>query len=523
MTRNELRERLRQKRRALGEEERERTSAAAVGAILASPLFAEAELILLYAPVRDELDLTSLLLPALSGGKTVAFPRCREGGEMDFFAVESTEALVSGFRGIPEPPADAPTVTPDKKTLCILPGLGFDPAGNRIGYGGGYYDRYLARYPDMRTLGVCHSSLLLRHIPARPHDRSVSALLTEKGFLVSPAKREETPASPPPAPAAAPEERLAHLRALGERLLRSPARKAPPLLLLCIFVLLLLSRALAVRFLTRETESMGLILLQLPVFLLPCIVYCRLRGISLSRRLRLTPPRPEHLLLFLTLLVMMISGGLLTSILTGGIHSLGGEFTLYDTFTAHLGDPAGRFAAILAYAVLPAICEEPVFRAVLTAEYEGFGTAIAVAVSALSFAMLHFSIPHFLTYLFLGALLAAGMYATRSVWTAVLLHLSYNLFCLFGQPYLSAFYNNAGSTEIFLFCLGILFLLSSALAAGEARKLYHLYARANLDSSYTRPLPLRETPRALWRAVATPLWLLPAGIFLVTALLSLYA
>lgn len=95
------------------------------------------------------------------------------------------------------------------------------------------------------------------------------------------------------------------------------------------------------------------------------------------------------------------------------------------------------------------------------------------------------------------------MYATRSVLAPMLLHLIYNLFCLFGQPYLSAFYVNAGSGELFIFCLMVLLLLFSAFAAGEARKIFHRYARRD-DSKLDRIPPLKETARRTLLALATP-------------------
>ena len=127
----------------------------------------------------------------------------------------------------------------------------------------------------------------------------------------------------------------------------------------------------------------------------------------------------------------------------------------------------------------------------------------------------------FPAYLFLGILLAGAMYVTRSFLAAVLLHLVYNLFCLFGQPYLSAFYVNAGSNDIFLFCLVVLFLLFGAFVTGEARKIYHRYARANLDSSHTPAVPLREQPRVLARALLSPAVAVCAVVWLIVAILHL--
>jgi membrane protease YdiL (CAAX protease family) len=219
--------------------------------------------------------------------------------------------------------------------------------------------------------------------------------------------------------------------------------------------------------------------------------------------------------------VVMITGGMLCEILTGGIASLEGNFTIYDSFSASMSDPLEILFAILAYALLPALCEEFLFRAILCAEYERYGAPVAVAACSLFFAMLHFSLSLFPAYLFLGILLAGAMYVTRSFFAAFWLHLVYNLFCLFGQPYLSAFYVHAGSNEIFLFCLVVLFLLFGAFATGEARKIYHRYARANLDSAHTPAVPLREQPRVLARALLSPAVAVCAVVWLIAAILNL--
>jgi hypothetical protein len=136
--------------------------------------------------------------------------------------------------------------------------------------------------------------------------------------------------------------------------------------------------------------------------------------------------------------------------------------------------------------------------------------------------MLHFSFPLFLNYLVLGILLAFVMYATRSVLAPMLLHFLYNVFCLFGQPYLSAFYVNAGSNEIFLFCLITLLLLFSAFATGEARKIYHLYARANLSSDYTSSVSLSEYPKRIFNAMKTPAVIPVFLLWLIMAIIDLF-
>ena len=175
----------------------------------------------------------------------------------------------------------------------------------------------------------------------------------------------------------------------------------------------------------------------------------------------------------------------------------------------------------MAYAFLPAIGEELTYRSILCSEYEKRGVGVSIAVSALLFAMLHFSFAHFLTYLFLGALLACAMYATRSFLAPILLHICYNIFCLFGQPYLSAFYVNAGSNEIFIFCVMVLFLLFAAFCAGEARKIYHVHAKKNISSDYTTALPWRRLPATILESLLSPVAAVCLAVWLITSIVNL--
>jgi hypothetical protein len=177
---------------------------------------------------------------------------------------------------------------------------------------------------------------------------------------------------------------------------------------------------------------------------------------------------------------------------------------------------------VIAYAVLPAFCEELVYRSILCAEYESLGTGVSVLISSLFFAMLHFSFSRFPNDLILGILLATAMYVTRSVLAPILLHLCYNLFCLFGQPYLSAFYINAGSREIFTFCLIVLLLLFAAFGTGEARKIYHLYAISNTPSDYTESIRLGDYPKRIFAAWKTPTVIPILLIWIIMAISDLF-
>ena len=601
MTKQQLRQELGPLRDAIPPEGKRRLDELIRRRIASSRAFRSAGTVLFYAPVRGEIDLLPLVRLCRRQGKQVGFPVTDTGSRTIRFRQLTPEArLTPGAYGIPEPPADAPLCTVDSRTLCLLPGLCFDRRGSRLGYGAGYYDRFLAGFPGV-TVGTVYEKLM-REIPAEPHDVPARYVVNEREWIDCAKERRRAGASaalPGAAPRAnrprgsrqaetgrpedpprtngaePPRQRRrqtkedgipAYAKRLGERAWErlsewmaplsrafnrwlqtepagrkkagratgsdSPAaetgaayaavpRHGPPLLVLVTFLFLILSRFIDGQLTRRGSEYITVILLQLLIFVLPAVLYIQLRGEQFPSRIRMRPLRPEHLWLCFCVLVVLVSGNLLLSIMTGGIEALGGNFTLYDIFVARInGSVWETVYVILAYAVLPAFCEELVYRSVLCADYEGAGVGVAVAVSSLFFAMLHFSFPLFVNYLFSGLLLAGVMYATRSTLGSMLIHLLYNLFCLFGQPYLSAFYVNAGSGEIFIFCLIVLLLLFAAFAAGEARKIYHLYARNNLSSDYTAPVRPADYPRRIGRVLLTPAAGVVAVVWLVMSILN---
>ncbi len=562
MTKQELRAAIRAKRDAIPPEVKKQADAEIVARIAASEVFANASAVLLYAPHGSEINLLPLVRICREQGKPVAFPRCNTADcTMQFFVLEPDARLIPGAYGIPEPPEDAPLCPLDARTLCILPGLTFDPHGNRLGYGKGYYDRFAALFSGV-TAGVVYEHLAVANVPCEGHDEPVRLLFTQKrcyvchpepkngqndGPSVAPnGKKKITKDVTLPVPTAskegqegshraeeqAPKDRVLPENEAEEHALpskktarRRPAwgKHAPPALAAACFLLLLLSRLFEARVIDRGSSYAVVILLQLMVFFVPAAIYMRLRGEGLTSRIRFRLPASRHTWFTVCLAVVMIGGSLLLCILTGGISSLTGSFTLYDTFVARINNSAPLEIAyvILAYCILPAVCEELIFRALLCAEYEDEGVIGAVSISSLLFAMLHFSLPLFPAYLFLGALLVFSMYATRSLWTAVILHLAYNLFCLFGQPYLSAFYVRAGSNEIFLFCVITPTLLFAALGAGEARKIYHRYAREGKTVDYAVAVSPKATFIQIGRAFFTPFAWTCALIFLIMAIINL--
>ena len=126
-----------------------------------------------------------IAVSALEAGRTVAFPRCRnlEDGthHMDFHIVTSLDQLEIGSYGIREPFADLPIydVTASEKAVIIVPALSYDRMGFRLGYGGGYYDRYLSDFKGTRV-GFAYSRFVCPKLPRSRYDLPVDVLVTER-------------------------------------------------------------------------------------------------------------------------------------------------------------------------------------------------------------------------------------------------------------------------------------------------------------------------------------------------------
>ncbi len=263
----------------------------------------------------------------------------------------------------------------------------------------------------------------------------------------------------------------------------------PSLVVLTTYILLLFSKLIDITLINRENEYYSVVILQLMIFMLPAAIWCRIGGDKYIHGLRLRLPKPRSLIIIASGAVLMISGSLLISTLLGGLESLSQNFSLYDTFISKTdGSIPSAMYLLAAYAIIPAICEEFVFRGILCYEYENGGVHRAIVLSSVFFAMLHFNPINILSYLFCGAVLAFVLYSTRSLIGAMLAHFLYNLFGLFGQPYMNTLYRITGSSKFFLFLLAFLFILSCAIFCREASAVYKKYLYTGASSSYRKPV-----------------------------------
>lgn len=175
-------------RKALPAKVRRAASRAACRRVMELEAWTGAACVLLYAPFRQEVDATPLMEAAWVAGKRVLLPRCLRDcpGEMETAPAACLADLAPGMYGIREPAGHCEAVE-DCPDLAVLPGVGYDRDLFRLGYGGGYYDRFLAAHPGIRTVGLAFSVQVLESLPHDPWDKPVNHLVTEEYAWSNPA------------------------------------------------------------------------------------------------------------------------------------------------------------------------------------------------------------------------------------------------------------------------------------------------------------------------------------------------
>lgn len=181
LVKKELRARMKELRRDMAPEEKAAKDAAILRRVTALPEYQKASLVLTYVSTAIEVDTHALIAQAIADGKRVAVPYCVPGKvEMLFCQISGMEDLSPGSFGVLEPnPETLPVLTDFSDSVCILPGLAFDLSGFRLGYGKGYYDRFLSKYSGV-NIGVCYNVCLKPLLPHGRYDKMVAILATEK-------------------------------------------------------------------------------------------------------------------------------------------------------------------------------------------------------------------------------------------------------------------------------------------------------------------------------------------------------
>ena len=174
-TKSGIRSRILKIRNALTEEERSRAACLLTERILGHPWYCLSDTILCYADYGSEISTGELIGEALAAGKKVFLPRV-EGDSMTFYRIGGLSELVRGYKGIPEPVGNGECYRGGERaaerTLLLMPGVAFDRNRNRIGYGKGFYDRFLAEHPELqqRSVGIGYLCQLVEELPAEETD-----------------------------------------------------------------------------------------------------------------------------------------------------------------------------------------------------------------------------------------------------------------------------------------------------------------------------------------------------------------
>lgn len=149
---------------------------------LALDCYTSCKTLLIYYSTEIEVDTHAIINRAFTDGKRVAFPVCRENGEMDFYVAESIDELFPDAYGIPAPQAQPSRLVDSfKDTICVVPALAYDLRGFRLGFGKGFYDRYISR-TGVKTVGLCYESFVVDALAVDKFDCSVDALLTDEKY-----------------------------------------------------------------------------------------------------------------------------------------------------------------------------------------------------------------------------------------------------------------------------------------------------------------------------------------------------
>ena len=160
---------------------KQRLDRALTAKVLGTEEYQSCDTLFIFVSSSIECDTFKIIADAFEKGKRVAVPRCADkSGRMDFYFISSFDDLSEGMYSLLEPdPEKCEMVTDFSKGLCIVPGLCFDLEGYRVGFGKGYYDRFLDDFGGTAA-GICYSKFTVKQLPRGTHDRRTDMIITEK-------------------------------------------------------------------------------------------------------------------------------------------------------------------------------------------------------------------------------------------------------------------------------------------------------------------------------------------------------
>ncbi len=176
-SKKDIRKRVLTIRENLKDKEWEEKSRQIYGKVTSHPFFLQANTIYCYIDYRREVATRTIIEYAWKLGKKVAVPKVA-GDEMDFYEIKAFDELECGYKGIQEPKSQISVN--DDEALVIMPGAVFDISRHRIGYGKGYYDKYLHLHPKHKTIGIAFELQMIETVPSEEYDVCPDIIITEE-------------------------------------------------------------------------------------------------------------------------------------------------------------------------------------------------------------------------------------------------------------------------------------------------------------------------------------------------------
>ena len=178
----EIRQRVKKARDALSPQQKAELDEKVYKAFINTLSYNHSRSLILNVSRGDEVDTLRIIEKALDDKKKVAVPRCvPQEVKLDFFEIKALSDLIKGHYGILEPsPELCKKIDPFEYDLCVVPGLCFDKEGYRLGFGKGYYDRFLEHFKGVKA-GLAYSFLIEKYLPRGRYDKRVEIIITEKG------------------------------------------------------------------------------------------------------------------------------------------------------------------------------------------------------------------------------------------------------------------------------------------------------------------------------------------------------
>ena len=180
-TKKQIRKECLKRRKALSKEEWQIRSEKLMAFLIAHPIYKASQTIYCYVSYQGEADTWRFIMYSLKNGKRVAVPKVC-GDEMKFYYIHDVEELKEGYKGIFEPP-ETNKEAAEEKALFFMPLVAFDREKHRLGYGGGFYDRYLEKHPNHFKVGIGFSIQEEEDIPVEPYDINPDRIWTDKGEI----------------------------------------------------------------------------------------------------------------------------------------------------------------------------------------------------------------------------------------------------------------------------------------------------------------------------------------------------